>query len=1345
MFITLNVFSQIDTYRFKHITSLDGLSKSSVMAIHQDRFGQMWFGTRDGLSMYDGNRFTTYRHNPSDSLSISNNDIFSILEDSSGAIWVGTYNNLNRFDPITKTFKRFTKKTHALGYGFIRNIKEVNGNIWISNIHGISIYNATDDTFTNISHVPGDRKSLINETVRTFFESRNGTVWVGTNIGLYKLVPKSKNKFGFKRYYNENDTDNISVECIVEDKNSNLLIATKAHGLYKFDVETETLIELNKTKPFQELDLDIRSLCFDNDSNLWIGTTSGVSILTPDNVLKVITNETDDINQIKTVFKDKAGSLWLGTYYGGLYFWDKTNNNFSNYNNNQLGSKVISAMVSDSEGNLYFGTVDNGVAIFNNKTQSVEFINKFNTKGLLSNHVKSLYIKDNHLWIGTLRNGLTIYDLKTKRVSNKRIPIGLQNLLKKTSLYVIIEDNDNIMWLGTFGKGIIRYDQSDSTFINFKHKPNNIHSISSNNVRALLMDSKKRFWVGTGNGLNSFVFSESGKDDIKTDRFFHDPNDSKIDILTIFEDSDKTIWVGTKAEGLFKYNETSFEKVSLENGNDKITSIHSILEDSNKNLWFSTNQGIAKLNLQNNLLKVYSHTDGLLSNEFNDNSYLKLNSNRFYFGGPFGVSFFNPENILTNDYAPDVILTDFKIQNESVKINDKNGILEKSISYTKTIELPYDMANFSIDFSTPNFINNSKNQYSYRLVGLYDKWINTSSNQVFYTIQNPGNYIFEIKASNQDTKLNKNTTKLNIIVQPAPWRTWWAFVIYGLVIFSALFLLLWASKSREELRHKLELEHFEKVRNEEDNKAKLQFFTNISHEFRTPLTLIIGSIQQLIEDYKGTNIIYKKLLIIENNSSQLLKLINRLLDFRKLESNLMTLQASEGDIIKFLKEVFLSFSEYAISEGYAYNFNTSHETLLAYFDKAKLEQLFYNLISNAFRYTPKGGIIDIDVSEQENFLIVKVKDTGVGISEQYLHLIFERFFEVPIHNNNNKLQKSFNKGTGIGLSIVKNIIELHKGSIKVKNRKDKGAVFTVKLPLGKTHLLENEIIKGHEENDTLFHYKSQLNNNHSESDQSTDIIIPNEEKFTILIVEDDPSLRPFIKDFLNKQYNVVEAENGRIGMEMALKHLPDLIISDIVMPEMVGTELCKNIKENIKISHIPVILLTSRSSLDYKIEGFESGADDYISKPFNLKEFSLRVNNILESTKRIKQKFLSTNYFKPADITISSLDEHLLKKAFNIVEDNISNDQFNIAMFCSELGVSRTMLFTKIRAWTNFTPNEFIHEIRMKCATQLLEESNANISQIGYKVGFKDPKYFSKCFKKRYGKTPRQFQKKFSM
>jgi len=1346
LFISGNVFSQ-NKYRLKNISTTDGLSQSSVIAIHQDKFGQMWFGTRDGLNEYDGSKFTVFRNDVTNKHSISNNDILSIEEDNTGKIWVGTYNGLNCYDPVRNTFTRYlhTKTNHTISSNAIWSIKEIDNEMWFGTSKGLTIYNKKTNLFTSVFHSDTDHTTVPSNNIITMLKTKKGEIWIGTTKGLCQLVSRKNGRFSFKNYP-LNNTDLLNVQAITEDVSGNLWVGTKNKGLLKFDKTLNTFISFLADDKYREINSDIRSLVIDNQGSLWIGAYDGIYILGKDKSIQKInnTNNSNGIDKVKSIYIDQKGSVWIGCYYKGVNIWDISNVNFSNYNQNSkkipMSFDVVSSIIADKNHNVYFGTEGGGITIFNTNTEAVSYINSKSGQ-TVKNDIKSMCLSGTILWIGTFSKGLSAYNTISKRIEDHRIAADLNVLLKESGVYSIRAEGNDIIWIGTFGKGLIRYNTISKAFEIIENDNTKANYLTNTIVRTILVDPKKGVWAGTQNGLNYIPLNNfiSGKYAVKH-YFFDSVSLSGDDILTLFQDSQKKIWVGTKAKGLHYFDGKKFNKINLRVGNTVITSIHSILEDDDKNLWISTNQGIIKYSTALKTVVIYDQKDGLASNEFNDNAALKLDSDKFYFGSPSGATYFDAKKISLNRYAPQVLITNLKIKNETIHPNDSAGILEKGIGYTKTITLDYDKANFSIDFSIPNYIRSKNNQYSYRLTGLENNWTTTKSTEAIFAIQNPGTYTFEVRGANNDGVWNKFPTTLTVIVKPAPWRSIWAFLLYGIVIGLGLYGLIWIMKSKAGLKQKLELEYLETKRIEENNLAKLDFFTNISHEFRTPLTLILGPLQQILANYNGTNEMYKKLLVIEGSANHLLSLINRLMDFRKLENHQVTLESAEGNIVKFTKEIFLSFIEYAKDGGYSYTFESSEEEILVYFDRYKLERVFYNLISNAFRYTPKGGNIHLKIAHDNEHLFITVEDSGVGIAPEHIDKIFDLFFEVPMHNN---VQKNYNKGTGIGLSIVKNIVKLHKGNIDVTNKKTEGVIFKVTLPLGRTHLLDHEIITDFKISDDIDQYKAQLETAEITEPEDIDDFVVNDEKQTILIVEDHKVLRSFMKNLLKEDYNIIEAENGKIAFEKAFQHLPNLIISDVIMPEMVGTELCCKIKENLKTSHIPVILLTSRTSLVYKFEGLESGADDYISKPFNLIEFKLRVKNLLNSAERLKNKFSSDDNFIPSEITVSSLDEELLKKAFKIVEENISNEQFDIPFFCTELGVSRTMLFLKIKAWTNYTPNEFIHEIRLKRAAQLLEQNKLNVSEISYKVGFNNPKYFSKCFQKKYGETPTQFADKF--
>ncbi|KAF2327710.1 hybrid sensor histidine kinase/response regulator transcription factor [Flavobacterium daemonense] len=1347
-----NLFSQ-NKYRLKNFSTTDGLSQNSVIAIHQDKFGQMWFGTRDGLNKYDGSRFTVFRNDVANKMSISN-DILAIEEDNSGKLWIGTYNGLNCYDPVSNTFKRYLndKTNHTINSNTIWCIKKVGDEMWFGTSKGLSVYNQKTGQFSSAIHSATDNTTIPSNNIMSIFKTKKGQIYIGTTKGLCVLTSRKNEKFSFKNYP-LNNIDLLNVSAIAEDRFSNIWVGTKNKGLLKFDSAAKSYVPFLSDEKRKEIHSEIRALAIDRKGSIWIGAYDGIYILGEDKSIQKINNNNSyssnnhnsGIEKVKSIFIDRKGSVWIGCYYKGVNMWDISNVNFFNYDQNSkkipMSYDVVSSIVADKNQNIYFGSEGGGITIYNKNTETTSYLTNKSGQTPI-NDIKSMCVAENNtLWMGTFSKGISAYNTLTKRIESDKISQQLKDSIKDVGVYSIKTEGNGVLWMGTFSKGLIRYNTISKDFQFIRNDTTKANYLTNNYVRTVLVDKQKRLWVGTLSGLNLIGLQNFQPNKYAVKHFFFDDASfSGDDILTLFQDSQNKIWVGTKAKGLHYFDGKKFNRINLKIGNMVVTSIHSILEDDHKNLWITTNQGIIKYSTTAKTVVNYDQKDGITNNEFNDNAALKLDGNKFYFGSPSGATYFDSRNISKNQYAPQVLITDLKIKNKTTNPNDSLDILEKSIGYTKTITLDYDKANFSINFAIPNFIRSKKNQYSYRLTGLENNWTTTKNSEANFAIQNPGTYVFEVRGANNDGVWNKYPTTLTVIVKPAPWRSIWAFLLYGIIIGLGLYGLIWIMKSKARLKQKLELEYLETKRIEENNKLKLDFFTNISHEFRTPLTLILGPLQQILADYNGTNEMYKKLLVIEGSANHLLSLINRLMDFRKLENHQVTLESANGNIVKFTKEIFLSFIEYAKDGGYNYTFETSDEEILVYFDRYKLERVFYNLISNAFRYTPKGGAINVKITHDQENLFIAVEDSGVGIAKEHIHKIFDLFFEIPMHN---QVQKNYNKGTGIGLSIVKNIVELHKGKIDVTNKTSGGVVFTVALPLGREHLSENEIIPDFKISDDIGQYQAQLETSETIENEDIEDLIVNEEKQTILIVEDHKVLRKFMKNLLKKDYNIIEAENGKIAFEKALKYTPNLIISDVIMPEMVGTELCAKIKENIKTSHIPVILLTSRSSLVYKFEGLESGADDYISKPFNLMEFKLRVKNLLNTQERLKIKFSTEDSFIPSEITVSSLDEELLKKAFKIVEENISNEQFDIPYFCSELGVSRTMLFLKIKAWTNCTPNEFIHEIRLKRAAQLLEQNKLTVSEVSYKVGFNNPKYFSKCFQKKYGETPSHYADKF--
>ncbi|GAA4958394.1 two-component regulator propeller domain-containing protein [Algibacter aquimarinus] len=1330
--------AQSDVYKFSHITDADGLSQNSVVAIHQDRLGQIWIGTRDGLNKYDGEEFKLYRHKKDNPSSISNNGILCIEEDKNGFIWVGTSFGLNRYDPKKNAFQTYfiNRNGNFLGSNMIKVVKQMsNQEIWIGSSNGISIYDEKKDTFQPI---------LEKNNIISILETSTGIVFIGTTKGILKLVNKEDGNRQFKPI---EGTEGLLIQDMIESTDGRILIGTQKNSVLEYNISEKTIQPYFDETLLKAKDKNVRKLLYDDNGVLWIATYNGLQIAnSKKNILALYNDDNDDKsindNFIKTLFKDNVGTIWVGTYYGGINICSNFNKNFINITQKSsevgLSFKVVSSIVN-WRNQLFFGTEGGGISILNQNTNTIQHINTKNSAALKSDNIKSLCVTSNNkLWVGTFTNGIAIYNLKTKVFEKLPFSNTLIRFLDNVGVLSIVQYDSDTIFIGTNYKGLIKYSIKKNVFkvISTISKP---YSITNNNVKTIKVDKAKNIWVGTIRGLNRI----SPNGDI-TNYIYNTDLKVKFEINTIFEDSKGVLWIGTFEDGLFKFENNQFIPVGLKVSDIEINGIRSILEAENGKFWISTyTQGILKYNPNtDNIDAYYTKKEGLASNQFNRDASLRIGKSKYYFGGPSGVTYFDENNLTKNDYSPQVIITDFKIRNSSTTVDDyEKEFLGRTITYAESLELDYNQGNFTLSFATPNFINPGGNSYVYRLRDLEIDWVRTSNNTASYTIQKPGNYTFEVKGINSDGVVNENPTILQIKVNPAPWATWWAYSLYFLFASAVIYYLFSVLKSKTKLKHQLELEHVRAEEIEKINKSKLEFFTNISHEFRTPLTLILAPLQQVLENYRGSSQMFKKLKVVESSANQLLQLINRLMDFRKYENKLMKLEAAEGNIVSFLEEIYLSFSEYAKGKNYQYTFHSSSDNIELYFDRPKLERVFYNLISNAFKYTDDGGEISIKINEEQDKVIVHVCDTGVGIPMEYRSKIFERFFEVSENRPNNES----NKGTGIGLSIVKSIINLHKGNIGVvSNVGNLGSIFSVELLKGKVHLGNHEIVNDFAYSEDISLYRNQLKSEEVVFDNEKYLnVSQSDDKASILLVEDNKELRAFMRNLLSNNYNIFEAENGKEGYKIAIVEQVNLIVSDVVMPVTSGTELCALVKGDIRTSHIPVILLTTRSALVYKLEGLEFGADDYISKPFNIQEFKLRISNALKSIERLKQKMKANQVLLPEDVVMSSLDEKLYKKALEIVQKNINNSDFDIPFFCEELGVSKSVLFIKVKAWTDFTPKQFIQYIRLKRAAILLEQGKVSIGQISDKVGFKDQKYFSRIFKSKFGKTPKEYAQSF--
>ena len=1330
---------------FRHLSKKEGLSQASVFAIGQDSSGFMWFGTRDGLNKFDGYQFKVYKKDTARN-SIVANDIRSLyLDYKDESLWIGTNSGLSKYRSETDDFSTYifseTDST-SISSNVIRCIfRDSKERLWIGTGDGLNLF--SDNHFQRFFLAERNPRILSGNDVKAITEDQNGNIWFGTTNGLYSLIERKNDKFEFERVDEKLNLPNTHIKCMLEDPKGNLWIGTNKGGVNYWNRHKGTLTTYLPI----ESDLNslshrtTRSMVFDAKGRLWVGTFEGLNLFNEkeNNFIRYAGGDLSSTGlsdvSIHSCFRDKRGSLWFGTYYGGINHLDDNNNRFMNFVyapfGNGLSGNVVSSFVEDTEGNLWIGTEGGGLNFYNQKTNKFSFY-EFSTQkkaGISGNNVKQLLLDENQLWIGTFEAGLNLMDLKTKNFTHfKQEPTDV-NSLSNNSVYGLFKEDEKL-WILTYGGGLNILDLNEKKFYHYRNSPIKPQAISSDLTRVILKTSNGNIWIGTEHGLNKVRKNAAGF-----------PEDFEVylkdeKIYSLQEDYLKNIWIGTISNGLFRLNPISgaidhFTKNDGLPGN----TIFGILEDKSRQLWLSTNNGISRFDPVKRSFSNFNYSNGLENSEYNFNAYYKTRSGDFLFGGMHGFTRFSPEEIQPNKFVPPIVFTDLRQNNQPVKINDNTGTLPGAINEVERITFKYNEANFTIGFAALDFFSPENNHYAYLLEGLDRDWtFTTGETEATYTIQREGTYTFRLKGGNSDGVWNPNERQLEIIVSPPPWRTWWAYLIYVAILGGLIFGVLRFIR----LRHSVQLQKIEKQKQEELHEVKLRFFTNITHEFRTPLTLIMGPLRELIAKKEYSEKTGETLSQIDRNTQRLLNLVNQVLTFRKLATDHEPMQIGKGNIVHFLEEIFLPFRETAQLNKIDFQFESTDSEILAWFDSDKLERVFFNLLANAFKFTPDGGNIKMSITQNDQNITIKVEDSGKGVPKELQHQIFKRFYEKA------NSEGSAIKGSGIGLAISKQMVELHRGNIFVENAtQNGGAIFTVEIPKGNAHFKEEDVLKEATQGEKIKEYLPLIPE--INSSKPTAILPEKEENFEakplVLVVEDNLEIRNYILQIFSKDYRLITAGTGVEGLTKAKKEHPQLIISDVMMPEMDGITFCGKLKNDIEISHIPVVLLTARTASLFKIEGLEIGADDYITKPFNPEELRLRVRNIIRARQEAKEKFARILNFDPKKINITSADESFLENAMQVVEENIENYNFNIQTFADFMAVSRPLLFTKLKALTGQTPNNFIKTIRLKRAAQLLKSKKLNVSEVAYKVGFKDPKYFRKCFKTQFHLSPSEFVK----
>jgi ligand-binding sensor domain-containing protein/DNA-binding response OmpR family regulator len=1343
---------------FKQINVDNGLAQNTAMSILQDKKGQIWIGTFDGLSKFNGIEFNTYKNDAGNSGSLSNNQVFKLMEDRNNNLWVGTLNGINRYDKNTDRFIRYGLEGLSRKYPVLDMIQDPKGVIWAGTDAGLFNY---DPHKSNPKHI-FSKTSICGDKIQCLYIDNQERLWIGTaqmleiydlktaKLTVIPLALKAQAKLS-----------NVVIRSIIQDHTGNFWIATETEGLFFYDVKSQTCINYNKSTGL--LSNTVRTLMEIENRAIWVGTKNGLNIIsTANSQIKAYKHDPDhptslSQNSVRCILRDKEGSIWIGTYNGGVNVVYNQFDNFYNLGVKQghtvgLSSGIVNAVMQDNDGSLWIGTDDGGLNHVDSTLTGnhVYYKDDERNKELLGNSIKAIVRHRDaaKLWVGT-GNGLKMFDKKT----HSFIDVNLIDKPAATGLiqnYVLANDA-NGLWVGTNFSGLY-YIQNNKVARHYLPSGNAHKSLISENITSLLRDGND-LWIGTKSSgicrlnIRNQTFESYQFEEGKTNSL----NNSSV--LSIYKDSENRLWVGTNGGGLnyFDISAKKFYAITESEGIRNNT-VHHISEDQMKKLWISTNKGLSCIgfktfkvpfNTKNLTIANYTVQDGLQSNQFMTGAGIKTKKQQLIFGGINGVTIFDPNSIKTNLVKPSVIFTDFLILDKSARFDVKNSPLTKPIDQTNEIILPYNQAFFSIRFAALNYINPEKNQFAYKLEGFSDnQWHYVVNQQMAtYTNLDPGTYRFKIKSANNDGIWNQTARTLKIIVLPPWYKTWYAYLGYAVVILTLLVLFNNYSKKTERLKTQLEFESVSHLKDQELAQKKLSFFINLSHEIKTPLTLIMGPIERLVKMNQGNNKVQHQLMLMQRNSERLIKLINQMLDIRKFESGNMHLEAVRGDAVHFLKEISLAFSGLSMSKNINLVFKSEVKELWAWFDRDKLEKVIYNLLSNAIKFTPAYGAIKLtvrhDVENGDN-LVICIEDNGCGITAQNVGKLFQKFY----HDEYDHLNVH---GSGLGLAFSKELVELHYGSIKLDSKPENGVErgytrVEVRLPMGNKHFKREEVIEHFKNSEDIAEYLSteQFARQHFSLRKAEILKNGINERISILVVEDNEEVRNFIKEGFENDFEVYTADDGLDGWNLAKEHMPDLIISDVMMPKMDGIEFCRNLKSDIDTSHIPVILLTARTPLIFKMEGLESGADDYVTKPFNFGILEARVWNLIEGRQRLRSRYQKEIMLEPQNIAISDTDALFLNKVLSFIENHLGDQALGVEQLSDEVAMHRNTFNKKIKALTSQTAVEFVRSIKLKRASQLLSHGQLNVNEVAYSVGFSDVNHFRKCFKEQFGHTPKE-------
>jgi signal transduction histidine kinase/DNA-binding response OmpR family regulator/streptogramin lyase len=1339
--------NETDPLYFHHITANNGLKHNGITSIIQDHKGFMWFASENGLHRFDGTNMKIYMHDSTDSTSLSGNVIYGILEDGRQNLWIASNSGFNKYNrnegnfirigllpdtnPETKIIYDYYVPATALGK---------NGEIYVSRgNHGIYKYHTKKKILVPLPvNSQSNERYKLGNIIEMHVDSDN-RLWMGSKSeGLFLYDPDKQYTIHYKAGLPGSVSSNF-IYAIQEDKYNRILVANEG-GLDIYNKKTKSFDKfiVNKNNGSDLEPKWIWNMKLDKDSNMWLCSNRSGLFKVIDKEFNTIYYYPDETNpgslndnNIQCFFEDRQGNYWIGAQKGGINY--TTNNNTQVFKTlsrdifkkNTLSNNKITAIIENKDSVIYIGTDGGGLNAFDRKSNQYLSPDQINYPIKPSDDaVLTLYLDSaENLWTGGFLTGLSLYENHgTKKITWKNTgntPYSLGN----NDVRDIFEDSKGNFWVTTNGGGLNLFNRKTGKFRRFTHHES-ANSISSDFTITITEDSKGYLWLGTYEGLDRI-----DPDNFEIKNYSHNHSLTGDWIYSLLIDSKDQLWVGTNM-AIHKYDEIN--DIFL-NYNDSIDLpneiVTAILEDDQKNLWISTSAGLASYNTSDKTTSQYEKDDGLPGNAFNPGAAFKNKDGLLFFGTSEGLVYFDPSQITTNHQIPPVYITDVSYAPETNK--------EHHVNSGETIVLDHKQAASVIfNFCALNYINPQKNNYAYQLEGIDEQW-HYAGNQKFatYTNLSPGEYRFRVKASNNDNVWNEEGDYIYLSITPPFWKTNAAYILYSLAII-LLFTLIWRyTFLRTSYAHKLKIQRLKAEKAEEIARLKTDFFINISHELSTPLTLILAPVEKLIKTGENDR---RLLHIIRKNALSLMKLINELLDTQKIEEEQKTAEYNYSDIVAFIKDISNEFSELATSNGISLQLSSKLPSVIFPFSPPDLEKIIHNLISNAIKYNNPGGRVDIDLSFEQNnqtppckSACIKVSDTGHGIDQESINKVFNRYYRVSDLTNNNTVPHK--TGFGIGLYLTKKLVELHKGTIFIDSTPNVGTTFTIKLPY----------ISGHNScqvnNEESSHSLLSLN---EDEPQKTESNKNHNEKPTILVAEDNLEICDLLKILFEDEYHIYFAGNGQEAIEKTEKHIPNLIIADIMMPVMNGIELCKRIKKDFNTSHIPVLMLTALNSGEMMVKGLTTGADDYVSKPFNPDVLLARAKNLIDSRKNLQKKYLTDLKTQPSEMSLSSADELFLNKLNKVIEKNLDDSEYEVENLASELNMSSITLYRKIKSLTGQSVNPFIRAIRLKRAAVLLQTNTMSVTDVAMNVGFNDVKYFRKCFYKQFQKNPSEFLRK---